>query len=415
MRQPLLVLALLALAALACQAESLRARDLPVWECPTPSPAPTHTMAPLPTVGAGTATAAPAATFTPWPTVTPFLRSSEFRLERRVRIGGLGGLGLGIRVWMQDLETSGPDTQGRWIARWQVGVENGSLSQPYEFYPFLQSYVLEVADPAGQPLRGAWGPSGAALAALDLPEPRFEEESTLVEPGGSRLLQLAAYIPGPEALRLAYVLDPLDASDPAGMAEANALGGNIAVWVSETEGECGYPDGELPGAVSTSPAYSFLLARHPVEGTVQILRGFGCSDFFTGELGTACPASAPWFHNGLDYLLPAGAPYLDPLPVEGQLLYAGEDLQGPDCSGMAGSQAPHRGYGRYVKHTATVDGHRVEVWGAHLSALNVSSGQDSQPALILGLVGSSGCSTGSHLHFSVRVDGRYLDPLSLIP
>jgi murein DD-endopeptidase MepM/ murein hydrolase activator NlpD len=117
----------------------------------------------------------------------------------------------------------------------------------------------------------------------------------------------------------------------------------------------------------------------------------------------------------VDYAAPTGHPYLDPLAGPGSVVYAGEDTGGPDCSDMAGSQPPHRGYGNFIRHSATVDGHFVEIWGAHLYAFAVGSGDPTTPGQVLGSIGSTGCSTGAHLHFSVRVDGLYVDPLTLIP
>jgi len=70
----------------------------------------------------------------------------------------LGGIGLGIWVWMENVEIAGPFTVDdpssgleviRWVASWDVTVENASFSADYEFYPFAQIYVLEVIEPDG--------------------------------------------------------------------------------------------------------------------------------------------------------------------------------------------------------------------------------------------------------------------------
>ena len=47
---------------------------------------------------------------------------------------------------------------------------------------------------------------------------------------------------------------------------------------------------------------------------------------------------------------------------------------------------------------------------AHMSALLVAKGQRVQAGTVLGREGSSGHSTGPHLHFEVRVGGRPVDP-----
>lgn len=51
----------------------------------------------------------------------------------------------------------------------------------------------------------------------------------------------------------------------------------------------------------------------------------------------------------------------------------------------------------------------VTIYG-HLSAVNVSSGEEVAAGQAIGLAGSSGQSTGPHLHFEITVDGVYINP-----
>lgn len=416
----LLVLFVLLAAALACQADHMRARDLPVWTCPTQAPPPTHTPEP-----GWELRTPPPPTYTPYPSATPYTLTSDFPLGKHVRIGGVGGIGLGIWVWMEDVQVEGPFTLEdpstgaevtRWVASWEVTVENASLTADYEFYPFAQLYVLEVIEPDGTShTRGAWGVSGAAHDLVGLPPLGLTEEATLLYPGDQRTVRVAALIPAPEVWRLGYVLDPLDTVDIDEMVANNSLGSNVGVWINQVDNTCTDEITPGPGGTVTRPAYGSLLIRHPVNGLPAITRGFGCSGFFTGELGTGCPAGEPWFHNGIDYAASQGAPYIDPLGVEGSVVYAGDNPTGPDCSDMTGSQPPHNGYGNYIRHTAVVSGHVLHLWGAHLSGFNTATGDPTMPGTVLGTIGSTGCSTGAHLHFSVKVDGLYVDPLTLIP
>ena len=46
----------------------------------------------------------------------------------------------------------------------------------------------------------------------------------------------------------------------------------------------------------------------------------------------------------------------------------------------------------------------------HLSEILVAEGQQVSPSTILGRIGSTGRSTGPHLHYEVRVDGEPVDP-----
>jgi murein DD-endopeptidase MepM/ murein hydrolase activator NlpD len=51
---------------------------------------------------------------------------------------------------------------------------------------------------------------------------------------------------------------------------------------------------------------------------------------------------------------------------------------------------------------------------AHLSRIDVRSGQALRAGERLGLVGTSGYSTGPHLHLEVRRNGRPIDPLRVL-
>jgi len=63
--------------------------------------------------------------------------------------------------------------------------------------------------------------------------------------------------------------------------------------------------------------------------------------------------------------------------------------------------------GLYV--TIIHSGDRETIYG-HLSEITVKEGQFVSPRKIIGKVGSSGRSTGPHLHFAVKKHGRFVDP-----
>jgi murein DD-endopeptidase MepM/ murein hydrolase activator NlpD len=100
------------------------------------------------------------------------------------------------------------------------------------------------------------------------------------------------------------------------------------------------------------------------------------------------------FHAGLDFPAAYGAPVR--AARRGRVLWAGWDTGG-------------YGYLVSVRH-----GHGVRTRYAHLSVITVRRGQRLSVGSALGRVGSTGASTGPHLHFEVLVRGAAVDPLSAL-
>ena len=96
-------------------------------------------------------------------------------------------------------------------------------------------------------------------------------------------------------------------------------------------------------------------------------------------------------HNGNDYPMPTGTPV--------SVIQPGK---------VANAGFVDNGYGNQVKvdHPGGVSS-----FYAHLSSVNVSAGQDITPGTVIGKVGSTGTSTGPHLHFEVDANGKgQVDP-----
>jgi murein DD-endopeptidase MepM/ murein hydrolase activator NlpD len=117
-----------------------------------------------------------------------------------------------------------------------------------------------------------------------------------------------------------------------------------------------------------------------------VVSGFGeRSDPFTGELR---------MHQGIDIDAPAGAPIW--AADSGTVTFAGD----------------RGGFGKLV----IVDhGNGIETYYGHQQRIDVAVGDEVTAGHQLGLVGSTGRSTGPHLHFEMRIDGVPVDPATQMP
>jgi len=113
------------------------------------------------------------------------------------------------------------------------------------------------------------------------------------------------------------------------------------------------------------------------------------------------------FHDGIDIILLGGG-----YPSCGSPIYAAADgiVQNAQWGGMAGSAA---GYNVVIEHS---NGYWTLY--AHLSRINVSVGQTVNRKQEIGRMGTTGVSTGCHLHFGVSNGkpyggGRFFNPLQL--
>ena len=95
-------------------------------------------------------------------------------------------------------------------------------------------------------------------------------------------------------------------------------------------------------------------------------------------------------HNGVDLASPTGTP-----------VYATAD-------GRVDMAQWFSSYGLYIQLN---HGGELETRYAHLSALSVSKGQKVRKGDLIGHVGSTGRSTGPHLHYEVRVAGQAVNPV----
>jgi murein DD-endopeptidase MepM/ murein hydrolase activator NlpD len=135
------------------------------------------------------------------------------------------------------------------------------------------------------------------------------------------------------------------------------------------------------GIVGTTSAPGVL--SWPVSGTITSPYGYRQNPF----------GGAPDFHPGLDIAAPMGTTVT--AAAAGTVISAGW----------------YGGYGNYI----LIDhGGGMATGYGHLSQIFVSNGQQVQKGQAIGAVGSTGHSTGPHLHFEVRLHGKTTDPAAYL-
>ncbi|CAO1649257.1 peptidoglycan DD-metalloendopeptidase family protein [Parasphingorhabdus sp. NYA22] len=103
----------------------------------------------------------------------------------------------------------------------------------------------------------------------------------------------------------------------------------------------------------------------------------------------------------------------DPFTGAGAM-HSGMDFKGPlgqPILAAAGGKVTHAGWkSGYGKTVEITHGNGLMTRYAHMSKIGVTAGQKVEQGLQLGAMGSTGRSTGTHLHFEVRLNGRAINP-----
>jgi murein DD-endopeptidase MepM/ murein hydrolase activator NlpD len=145
------------------------------------------------------------------------------------------------------------------------------------------------------------------------------------------------------------------------------------------------PPSRSLSAAKASAAAANIPSIWPVVG---VLRGG------VGIRSNPFGGSSLEFHKGQDISAPTGAPV------------------NATADGVVVIARWMRGYGNgiYIDH-----GNGISTRYGHLSRIDVVEGQIVKRGDHLGLVGSTGRSTGPHLHYEVRLNGQPVSPLPYLP
>jgi murein DD-endopeptidase MepM/ murein hydrolase activator NlpD len=130
---------------------------------------------------------------------------------------------------------------------------------------------------------------------------------------------------------------------------------------------------------------SALPITRPMSESFDISSNFGArSDPFTRSLA---------MHTGIDFRAPTGAPV--------RATASGKVVEADVVGGYGNMVEIDHGFGLTTRY-------------AHLSVIDVEVGQTVKKGEIVGKVGSTGRSTGPHLHYETRLDGEPTDPMKFI-
>jgi murein DD-endopeptidase MepM/ murein hydrolase activator NlpD len=126
--------------------------------------------------------------------------------------------------------------------------------------------------------------------------------------------------------------------------------------------------------------------QFPLQSYVET-QPFGCTNVSIEAATPGCPGG---FHTGLDLADPQGTPI---------------------AAAAAGIAYPFQDTQRYGNHVIVVQPGGYETVYGHMVRTDVAWGQPVQPGELIGFVGTTGNSTGPHLHFEVRFAGVPVDPM----
>lgn len=148
--------------------------------------------------------------------------------------------------------------------------------------------------------------------------------------------------------------------------------------------------------------------------------------------GYVAPSATPGFAPGLAPMATSRVSIPSRMPVEGVRLtsdfgmrfhpvlggrraHKGVDLAGPvgtpviaTADGVVSRAEWFSSYGLYI---SLEHGAEIQTRYAHMSRLNVFAGQRVRKGDVIGYIGSTGRSTGPHLHYEVRIAGLAVNPV----
>lgn len=252
-------------------------------------------------------------------------------------------------------------------------LKSSAVAPSFAFILLCASLSLSSA--SAQTRKGGSGqtPTGAKTEER-LRRVEIEEKANRNEPANNNNQQPVVQQPHVRKTALTYTPKP---GNPG--TERPALTNDIVIISRAPE------NNRSASTLKAGAGSSRIPSIWPVAGTLR--SGVGMRNNPFGGPGTE-------YHKGQDISAPSGTP-----------IYATAD-------GIVVVAKWVRGYGNgiYIDH-----GNGITTRYGHLSRIDVAEGQAVKRGQHIGLVGSTGRSTGPHLHYEVRINGQPTSPMAYLP
>lgn len=243
------------------------------------------------------------------------------------------------------------------------------------------------------------------FAAATTPSPNDPRLAAL----GTGATQILAPLAKLETHQLALV------GQASGAARARYLGASAAIralgldphrFVAASSFAMGGPDETIPAGMKKSTIISQAKVQELYQEWTRLTQ--------LSQAARAIPSRMPV--SNFNYTSGFGGRY-DPFNG-GAAFHAGVDMAGatgePIVAAAPGTVIRAGWFGGYGNCIEIDHGHGLSTRYGHLSQIGVRAGDRIVAGNQIGRMGSTGHSTGSHLHFEVRVDGRAVDPMPYI-
>jgi murein DD-endopeptidase MepM/ murein hydrolase activator NlpD len=134
--------------------------------------------------------------------------------------------------------------------------------------------------------------------------------------------------------------------------------------------------------------------------------------------GTLANAGGPIRRGSGRFIWPINGTFTSPFGMRWGRLHAGIDIAAPVGTPIraadSGTVQIASWYGGYGNYTCIGHGGGVSTCYGHQSSIGVSVGQNVSQGQVIGACGSTGNSTGPHLHFEIRINGSPVDPMGYL-